>query len=48
MSVLFPQAAYVASPTPRLPFKLEDSGSILGRTSTQDLKITEEKELPLH
>ena len=34
--------------SPRLPFKLGDPGSILGRTSTQGLKITEEKELPLH
>jgi hypothetical protein len=31
-----------------LPFKLGDSGSILGRISTQGLKIIEEKELPLH
>ena len=31
-----------------LPFKLGDPGSNLGRTSTQGLKITEEKELPLH
>ncbi len=31
-----------------LPFKLGDSGSILGRTSTQGLKIIEEKVLPLH
>jgi hypothetical protein len=32
----------------RLPFKLGDSGSILARTSTQGLKIIEEKVLPLH
>ena len=29
----------------RLPFKLRDPGSILSRTSTQGLKITEEKKL---
>ena len=34
--------------SPRLPLKLRDSGSILGRISTQGLEITEEKELPLH
>ena len=32
----------------RLPFKLGAPGSILGRISTQGLKIIEEKELPLH
>ena len=32
----------------RLSFKLRNPGSILGRTSTQGLKITEAKELPLH
>jgi hypothetical protein len=31
-----------------LPFKLGAPGSILGRTSTQGLKIIEEKELHLH
>jgi hypothetical protein len=31
-----------------LPFKLGDPGSILSRTSTQGLKIIEEKKLPLH
>jgi hypothetical protein len=30
--------------SPRLPFKLGDSGSILGRTSTQGLQIIEEKD----
>ena len=34
--------------TIRLPFKLGDPVSILGRTSTQGLKIIEEKVLPLH
>ena len=34
--------------SPRLPFKLGEPGSILGRTSTQSLKIIEEKVLPLH
>jgi hypothetical protein len=33
--------------SPRLPFKLGEPGSILGWTSTQGLKIIEEKELPL-
>ena len=30
------------------PFKLGEPGSILVRTSTQGLKITEKKELPSH
>jgi hypothetical protein len=34
--------------SPRLPFKLGDSGSILGQTSTQGPKIIEEEVLPLH
>jgi hypothetical protein len=39
---------HVVSWSPRQSFKLGDPGSILGRTSTQGLKITEEKELPLY
>ena len=31
--------------SPGLPYKLGDAGSILGRTSTQGLKIIEEKVL---
>jgi hypothetical protein len=38
----------VQSWSPRLPFKLGDAGSIFGRTSTQGLKIIEERLLPLH
>ena len=38
----------LASRDIELPFKLGDSGSILGRTFAQDLKIIEEKVLPLH
>jgi hypothetical protein len=38
----------VVSWSPSLAFKLGDSGSILGQTSTQGLKIIEKKELPLH
>ena len=33
----------MVSCSPRLPFKLGDPGSILGRTSTQALKVNEEK-----
>jgi hypothetical protein len=42
------QVSVLALVVPYLPFKLGDSGSILARTSTQGLKIIEEKELPLH
>jgi hypothetical protein len=38
----------MVSCSPRLPFKLGELGSILGQTSTQGLKLIEEKELPLH
>jgi hypothetical protein len=36
--------ALVVSWSPRLPFKLGDPGSMLGRTSTQGLQIIEEKD----
>ena len=38
----------MVSRSPPLPFELGDPSSILGRTSTEGLKIIEEKELPLH
>jgi hypothetical protein len=44
--IVYPEL--VVSCSPGLPFKLGDPGSILGPTSTQGLKIIEEKVLPLH
>jgi hypothetical protein len=41
-------ATYLLWWSSRLPSKLGDPGSFLGQTSTQGLKILEEKVLPLY